>query len=317
MGQISKKIGWLVKTASHAFGKSSCSNDDRLGKSQVAQQASPAIHVTVNASIVATTIGSAAAEGGNHTIAFSKGDKLYVHADTIEPTIILAGYLTIEDTLEEEENTSAKFSGDYGTDIKAYAWDADHGKYVATEHRFNTADILSECFDVSAVLVHSDANDFTVDDTKKYDYLHGFYASKIASTIAELTKRSLLVRGSYDAFSKCFRLAIGDDASYCTPIFNCNINGGLTPNATYTVAHEYGTDASSLYNHHDLGIVTASDVDGSVVFACYSDNVNKGTMFHCLRFTNTANIHDVKYFFFGSQALCTKIYDVTSSARAL
>ena len=242
--------------------------------------------------------------GSDRTLNFYTGDRLYVRGliDGTSPQEIVAGYLDIDGTYD---GTSVSFRGDLDIFIE------DGGTYVAGTHDFGGSEPLDQCSDILGILVHADADGFTVDASSKV----GSYTTTVAYSVEDLMTRCLPVYGYYDSGSGKIALSVGDAPGSCTPIFNCSLSG-LTSDATYTMVYRNGDNLASIDGTKTLGTVTA-DVTGYIAFACYVSGAATAEKYHGFLLTNTADAGDVKIVTLGTKALASKVYNVTRAAGSL
>ena len=335
MNKTMTMTGWLVMAAALTMSFTACSNDDNLVENPVLSTVtnSNKIHITVGAGIGDGTTRSAVVnDNGSRKLTFTTGDRLYVYANItgggdesngketkkvtmrrapIENGKIMAGYLTIDANSIGNGGTTATFSGDLDVwESGAEPWDP----YTSSSYDFTTDDPLGECSMVYATLVHKDAGTaFVVDENSKKVY-YDYEFSKLASTVDALMTSTLEVEGTYDSSNKRFSLAVADDEWGCSPIFNCNVTGGLTANAEYSVQLLCGANADNVGTYGTLGTVTANG-SGAVSFACMQ-RVGKDSRYYAIRFKSTTNANDWKRINLGTKALESKVYNISRAAIA-
>ena len=319
MNKLTLHIGALTIAAALTFAFTSCSSGDdptEPSAEELTNAVAQTIQITVGAGIDngASTRSEVATEGTGtstkRTLQFTDGDKLYV-TGTVAEGKILAGVLDIDAT-SISGGTSATFTGAYtstsnqdfskATGLHVYQYSG--GKYVTVSHDFSTADPLSKCTYVSALLVHNGTiSNLVVDPELSYAQLMPIYNHFLASTVNDLMTKCLYVSGSYSAGK--FSLAAAE-SGYCTPIFNCVISG-LAASTTYQVEHVFGTDNWTT----SVGEVT-TDGSGKATFAYYISNMKDATSYsHTIRFKPTSGTwYKIDL---GDKSLTNKVYNVTKT----
>ena len=326
INKLTLSIGVLTIAAVLTFAFTSCSSssDDPM-ESPVEEPTKPApqtIQITVGAGIendASTRSAVVETTGTNNsktrTLKFTAGDRLYV-TGTVSNNKILAGFLDIDATSISSSGTSATFTGAYSStewkrlnkeETGLHVYEFLNGEYYTYTHNFGNADPLSECTNVTALLIHNGTIDNLEIDTKlRYAQLLPIYNNLLASTVNDLMTKCLYVSGSYSAGN--FSLAVAEDG-YCSPIFNCEISG-LAASTTYQVEHIFGTENWTT----SVGKVT-TDGSGKATFAYYIPNMISGNNYsHTIHFESTTgnNYYAVNL---GQKKLEGKVYKVKTTAE--
>jgi hypothetical protein len=321
MNKLTLSIGVLTIAAALNIAFTSCSSsgDDDPMEPTVEEPTKPApqtIQITVGAGIDNGTLTRSMVDGTTkRTLKFTAGDRLYV-TGTVAEGQILAGFLEIDET-SFSGGTSATFTGTYtstngvefskATGLHVYQYNTTSKNYLTVSHSFtNTTNPLCECELVSALLVHNGTtNNLEVDTKLRYAQLMPVYNNFLASTVNELMTQCLYISGSYSADK--FLLAVAEDG-YCSPIFNCDING-LAASTTYQVEHIFGTENWTT----SVGKVT-TDGSGKATFAYYIPNmISDNNYSHTIHFESTTGN---KYYAvnLGQKQLEGKVYKVKTTA---
>ena len=283
----------LAIAAALVMTTASCSSENDLVETPNVEQpqvTTNGVQITVGAGFDdASTRSAVVIDGTKHVLTFTNDDKLYVYGD-IDENKVIAGYLTMNGA-PTNENKSAQFTGNYGTDLKAYSWNGT--QYAETSHSFSTADILGECSNVKAVLVDANST-FTVNPTYKNYKMSGTFAGS-APTVDDLMTKGLEVKGDYVSASHSFTLSNNNT------IFNCTFSG-LTPSTTYKVCQALSDTYFTFYN-----FTTDANGAGTIAFiAAVNSIVN--TYFISVFNNNDTEVGSIPL---GTRSFESKIYNVS------
>ena len=283
----------LAIAAALVMTTASCSSENDLVETPNVEQpqvTTNGVQITVGAGFDdASTRSAVVIDGTKHVLTFTDDDKLYVYGD-IDENKVIAGYLTMNGA-PTNENKSAQFTGNYGTDLKAYSWNGT--QYAETSHSFSTADILGECSNVKAVLVDANST-FTVNPTYINYKMSGTFAGS-APTVDDLMTKGLEVKGDYVSASHSFTLSNNNT------IFNCTFSG-LTPSTTYKVCQALSNANYTFYN-----FTTDANGAGTIAFiAAVNSIVN--TYFISVFNNNDTEVGSIPL---GTRSFESKIYNVS------
>ena len=286
-------VSLLAIAAGLVMTTASCSSENDLTETPNVEQpqvTTNGVQITVGAGFDdASTRSAVVIDGTKHVLTFTDDDKLYVYGD-IDENKVIAGYLNMNGA-PTNENKSAQFTGNYGTDLKAYSWNGT--QYAETSHSFSTADILGECSNVKAVLVDANST-FTVDPTLQSYKMCGTFAGS-APTVDDLMTKGLEVKGDYVSASHSFTLSNNNT------IFNCTFSG-LTPSTTYKVCQALSNTNFTFYS-----FTTDANGAGTIAFIADVNSVNN-TWYISVCKSNGDEVGDIPL---GTRSFESKIYNVS------
>ena len=176
--------------------------------------------------------------------------------------------------------------------------------YYEIDYDFGSADPLSECADVYAILVHKDAGQtFTVD----YAFMVGYYDSYtyMAASANDIMTMCLSVSGYYEAG----RFSLAVDGTY--PIINCTISG-LTPGTSYDALYLTGPSSYDENSNFLNGYNLVADSQGKVSFAFIG--YDEANYYHAIRLENADDYYDWKLVDLGQKTLTGTVYNVSRTA---
>ena len=298
----------------------SCQQKEPVAPTPEESVAEP-VTVTVTAGIAddASTKSAVVVNGTNNQLTFTSGDRLYIFGRVTGVAKVIIGYLNIVGT-PAPGATSASFTGTYGTDFIAYKWNYTDQRYYGEPHTFATEDILSECYNIQAFLVHKDGSSFNNDACfpNQNEYVLPQYDNYVAATVEELMTQCMPVAGPYDNTNKSFSLSVIDKDMYgddiFIPIYKCEITD-LTPDETYDIFYHYRNDSFSINN--EVSFQWTADSYGKASFAFLANMpiaANSDPLIQCLGFASPSNLFDCKFVDLGTRTLDSKIYNISKSA---
>lgn len=227
-----------------------CSTDDAVDANLSSPTPSPTLEgvggvvITVGAGFSegqAQTRSTVIDEGGNRTLLFTEGDRLYIYG-VLPENYYISGTLNIVVSTITVNGKSAKFSGKFNV------YDPSGDDVTSTYEFTDPTNPLSDCSTVTANLLHRDMKPgvYTTLSNKTLSYNA---AAAFAPDVETLMTTALEVKGTYSGSTNSFTLRSS------LAILNCTLSGlGLSSNhkvrlnvdGNSVATYDFTTDASGM-----------------------------------------------------------------------